>query len=220
MDLNYPDDLAEVLRVMGHRARARRKALGLSQTTLADQSWTAQTIISRIELGKVNLRMSGLLRLAYALDIDPAALIPQGERGAPSPRQLPSVGRPGITMLTADFTNARELILVPIGANIRVQREAYGWSVADLAGELETVKRMVVLYEQGRRDISLGTLFRIAEVMWLDRTELLPSLTIGPGLIAVGRRTSSGSTPPQRMRRLAPLGRYVPVRKVRRARRP
>lgn len=210
MDLNYPDDLADVLRVMGRRVRARRKELGLSQTALADESWTAQTIISRIELGKVNLRMSGLLRLAYALDIDPAGLIPRGERGAPSPRRLPAVGRPGVTMLTADFTKARELILVPIGANIRAQREAYGWSVADLASELETEKRMVVLYEQGRRDVSLGTLFRVADVMWLDRTELLPSLGTGPGLVAVGRLTSAVTASPRRLRRLAPVGRYVP----------
>lgn len=59
----------------GDRVRARRKELGLSQEGLADRSGIHWTYVGSVERGERNIALVNILRLAAALDINPAVLI-------------------------------------------------------------------------------------------------------------------------------------------------
>lgn len=55
---------------LGHRVRARRSELKLSQMALADRIG-----LHSVERGERNLSLSSLLRLAEGLEVDPAVLV-------------------------------------------------------------------------------------------------------------------------------------------------
>jgi transcriptional regulator with XRE-family HTH domain len=63
----------------GIRVRAARHAKGESLETLAAGSALHWTFVSRVERGQGNVTLRSLLRLAGALDVDPATLV-QGLR--------------------------------------------------------------------------------------------------------------------------------------------
>jgi transcriptional regulator with XRE-family HTH domain len=60
---------------LGRRIRSRRIELGLSQMALAFKVGLDATYISDVERGTRNLGVENLLRLAEALDLDPACLV-------------------------------------------------------------------------------------------------------------------------------------------------
>jgi transcriptional regulator with XRE-family HTH domain len=60
---------------MGTRVRDRRLELGLSQERLALAAGLHPTYVSSVEGGQRNISTLNLLRLASALDLDPADLI-------------------------------------------------------------------------------------------------------------------------------------------------
>jgi transcriptional regulator with XRE-family HTH domain len=70
MPSNHP-----TLREFGRRVRARRHELGLSQEELADRADLHRTYISSLEQGRRNVAVRNLVRLAEALDFDPAELV-------------------------------------------------------------------------------------------------------------------------------------------------
>ena len=55
--------------------RERRHELGLSQEELADRADLHRTYISSLEQGRRNVAVRNLVRLAEALDFDPAELV-------------------------------------------------------------------------------------------------------------------------------------------------
>ena len=55
----------------------RRKALGLSQTTLADRLGRIQTFVSKYERGERRLDIIEFLDIANALNLDPGRIIRQ-----------------------------------------------------------------------------------------------------------------------------------------------
>lgn len=59
----------------GARMRARRKQLGLSQEALADRCELHWTYIGQIERGRRNIGLLNLLRIAGALEMNPADLV-------------------------------------------------------------------------------------------------------------------------------------------------
>lgn len=63
------------LRVFGQRVRARRSELGLSQEELASRADLHRTYISSLEQGRRNVAIHNIVRLAEALEVDPAALV-------------------------------------------------------------------------------------------------------------------------------------------------
>jgi transcriptional regulator with XRE-family HTH domain len=75
--------LSEATAEFGRRVRARRTELGLSQEALADIAQLHWTFVGQVERGRRNLTLHNILKLAAALQIDPAELI----RGVPAPRQ-------------------------------------------------------------------------------------------------------------------------------------
>ena len=74
----HAQDIAE-------RLQAARKAKGLSQRELSALAGLPQAQISRIEAGTVDLRLSSLMALAHALDLE-LALIPR--KAVPAVRSL------------------------------------------------------------------------------------------------------------------------------------
>jgi transcriptional regulator with XRE-family HTH domain len=59
----------------GRRVRERRHALGLSQLAFADVVGLHFTYISDVELGRRNVTLETILRLAAALEVDAAELV-------------------------------------------------------------------------------------------------------------------------------------------------
>ena len=70
-----PAPLSDALAEFGARVRARRNELGLSQEALADESGLHWTFVGQVERGQRNLSLHNLLKLAAALEIDPAGLV-------------------------------------------------------------------------------------------------------------------------------------------------
>jgi transcriptional regulator with XRE-family HTH domain len=70
MPSNFPE-LVE----FGRRVRDRRAELGLSQEELAERADLHRTYISSLEQGRRNVAVHNVVRLARALDVDPADLV-------------------------------------------------------------------------------------------------------------------------------------------------
>ena len=65
----------EVLKTFGARVRLRRNELGFSQEELGGISGLHRTYIGSLERGERNLSLVNVIRLAAALNIDPAELV-------------------------------------------------------------------------------------------------------------------------------------------------
>jgi transcriptional regulator with XRE-family HTH domain len=65
------------MRLIGERVRQRRLALGLSQEALAAAAGLHRTQINLIEHNRRKIRIETLLRIALALEIEPADLLPR-----------------------------------------------------------------------------------------------------------------------------------------------
>lgn len=65
----------DATKAFGSRVRERREALGWSQERLAEESGHHWTYIGSVERGERNLSLKNILRLAQALDVDPATLV-------------------------------------------------------------------------------------------------------------------------------------------------
>ena len=74
--------------------RAAREAAGLSQRELAQRAGVPQPHISKIESGAVDLRLSSLVAIANALDLE-LMLIPR--KAAPAVRSITKMSDPGGT---------------------------------------------------------------------------------------------------------------------------
>jgi transcriptional regulator with XRE-family HTH domain len=70
-----PVPRSDALQVFGARVRDRRQQLGLSQEALGDVSGLHWTFVGQVERGRRNLSFHNLLRLAQALQVDPADLV-------------------------------------------------------------------------------------------------------------------------------------------------
>ncbi len=63
------------LRDLGERIRQRRTEFGLSQEELAGRSSLHRNYIGGIERGERNISLVNILKIAKALEIDPAELV-------------------------------------------------------------------------------------------------------------------------------------------------
>ena len=70
-----PAALSEATAEFGRRVRARRNQLGLSQEALADIARLHWTFVGQVERGRRNLTLHNILKLAAALELDPAELV-------------------------------------------------------------------------------------------------------------------------------------------------
>ncbi len=61
--------------LFGRRVRERRHALGLTQQELADRAGLHRSYIGQIELGKRNVTLKSVAKIARALQVDIASLL-------------------------------------------------------------------------------------------------------------------------------------------------
>jgi transcriptional regulator with XRE-family HTH domain len=67
--------LTPVTAKLGARARARRRELGLTQENLAERATLHWTFVGQVERGQRNITLHNIVRLADALEVNPAVLI-------------------------------------------------------------------------------------------------------------------------------------------------
>ena len=79
-NMNDPD-----LVLFGKRVRMLREQKGLSQESLADLSGMHRTYIGSLERGTRNVSLRNILRIARALGVPPAAILPD-ENGSKEAR--------------------------------------------------------------------------------------------------------------------------------------
>lgn len=66
---------SEAARVVGERVRMRRQALQINQERLARRASIHATNLGKIERGRANPSLHTLLRIAGALEMEPAELL-------------------------------------------------------------------------------------------------------------------------------------------------
>ena len=68
-------------RILAKNVRSLRKARGMNQEELADAAYLTQSQVSKIEAGRLNVRLDILQRLGSALGARPAELLDDSRRG-------------------------------------------------------------------------------------------------------------------------------------------
>ncbi|GIT79905.1 hypothetical protein LLS1_15740 [Leifsonia sp. LS1] len=96
-----PTPRSHAARLFGERVRAVRLALGMSQEEIADLAEMHVTNYGRVERGEANSELHTIVRLATALDTDPAELL----AGLYGEGMLPDRDR---AFSVADFIAARK----------------------------------------------------------------------------------------------------------------
>jgi transcriptional regulator with XRE-family HTH domain len=90
----YEPRVKTVLGYVGANVRRLRTARGMIQQELADAAGVHLRFVQRIELGRTNLGVEVLVKMADALGVDPRALLkpaklPEVKRGRP-PKKKPA----------------------------------------------------------------------------------------------------------------------------------
>ncbi len=70
--------LSDVLVTFGMKLRAAREKAGVSQEKLAELSGLHRTYVSSVERGRCNISLQNIERLAQALGVTMAELMPDG----------------------------------------------------------------------------------------------------------------------------------------------
>ena len=65
----------KIKRLFGKRVRERRLALGLTQQELADRAGLHRSYIGEIELGRRNVTLKSVAKIAKVLQVDVASLL-------------------------------------------------------------------------------------------------------------------------------------------------
>ena len=180
---SHPHDTP--LQRFGATLRQYRQQRGLSHRALAVRTGIRSSYISEIELGKRNIAVLTLLRLAHALEIPAASLLagldphatlappvvcdlppPRGARDA----AVPSDGTPSLK------PGDQALLLPLLGATIRQYRQQRGLFQAALATMTGLSPSHICQIEQGHRSVSVLNLVSIATALGLAVSSLLAPL--------------------------------------------
>ncbi len=185
------------LQRFGATLRQYRQQQGLSHRALAARTGIRSSYISQIELGKRNIAVLTLVRLARALDI-PAAWLLAGldthaDLAAPAACDaLPSRGgRDAVVTHDAPPSlkpDDQVTLLSLLGATIRQYRQQRGLVQAALATTTSLSHTYITEIEQGHRNLSVLSLVRIADALGLSVASLLAPLE-------TCQRPSAPSTP-------------------------
>ena len=191
---SLPRPQETLLQRFGATLRQYRKQRRLSQPGLAARVGIRYSYISEIELGKRNITVLTLLRLARALDM-PAAWLLAGldtHTDLPVPAAgdaLPSRGGRD-TVVTHDAPlslkpDDQATLLPRLGATLRQYRQQRHLSPRALAARTSLATSYIYAIEQGQRNVSVLSLVRIADALGLSVASLLAPL-----------ETRSRSSPP------------------------
>jgi len=175
------------LQLLGATVRQYREQQRLSQRVLAAKTGIHHTYISEVELGRHNVSVLALLRLAHALKIPTASLLARLDTHATlvpplACDPLHSRGAPD-TVMTHDDTFSPQpgdpAILLPLlGATLRQYRQQRGLFQAALATMTGLSPTYIGEIERGERNISVLSLVRIADALELPVAHLLTPLDI------------------------------------------
>jgi transcriptional regulator with XRE-family HTH domain len=173
------------LQRFGATLRHYRHQQGLTQPVLAARVGIRYSYISEIELGKRNITVLTLLRLARALDIPTAWLLAgldtHADLTAPAACDaLPSSGGRD-AVVTHDtpptLKPADQATLLPLlGATLRRYRQQRGLFQEALATMTNLTPTYIGEIERGKRNLSVLSLLRITDALGLSVTHLLASL--------------------------------------------
>lgn len=72
--------MSDVLERFGKKLREVREGVGISQEKLAEMAGLHRTYVSSVERGKRNISLLNIERLASALEVPMAELMPDGKR--------------------------------------------------------------------------------------------------------------------------------------------
>jgi transcriptional regulator with XRE-family HTH domain len=176
---------ATPLQRFGATLRQYRQQRGLSHRALTARTGIRSSYISQIELGKRNISVLALLRLAHALDIPPDwLLVPIDPHATLAPpitsARLPSRGtqEPGVTHAeTSSLQSGDPATLLPLlGVTIRQYRKHQGLTHKTLAARTGLSPTYIGEIELGHRNLSVLSLLRIAEALGLAVAHLLTPL--------------------------------------------
>lgn len=155
-------------RALGEIVRRRRDELGLSQRALAPRAGLSRRHLHDIEHANPSIRFATLFNLAHALDMTATELVEAIEQPREGRRPHPSV-----TSVIDD-----DRLTVFTGRAIRRRRQQLGLSVEQLGAGSRIGGSHVAEIERGRRAPRLLTLFRLADALDMDATELVQRIEI------------------------------------------
>jgi len=175
------------LQRFGATLRQYRKQRRLSQQALAARTGIWNRYLSQIELGRHNVSVLALVRLAHALEIPAARLLAQLDTHAtlapPTPCDpLTSRETRGAAVTHDDTPSLKpsdpDMLLHMLGATIRQYRQQLGLSQPALAARTGLNPTYIGQIEQGQRNLSVLSLLRIADALGLSVAHLLAPLEI------------------------------------------
>ncbi len=173
------------LQRFGAILRQYRKQRELSHRALAASMGIRSSYISEIELGKRNIAVLTLLRLAHALAIPAASLLagldPHATLAPPVVYDLPPPRGARDAAVPSNDTPAlkpgdQALLLPLLGATIRQYRQQRGLFQAALATMTGLSPSHICQIEQGHRSVSVLNLVSIATALGLSVASLLAPL--------------------------------------------
>jgi len=176
---------ATPLQRLGMILRQYRKQRRVSQPVLAARTGIRCSYISQIELGKRNIAVLTLLRLARALDISAASLLALLDTSIPLAPPivsdpLPPRGTRDPAVPHADtfsLQSGDSVTLLPLlGATIRQYRKQQRLTHKTLAARTGLSPTYIGEIELGHRNLSVLSLVRIADALGLSVAHLLASL--------------------------------------------
>jgi len=173
------------LQRFGATLRQYQQQRRLSHKALAARTGIRPSYIIEIELGKRNIAVLALLRLARALDI-PAAWLLAGldtRTTVPPPMRyepLPSRGMQD-TPVIHDTTPSlppddKATLLALLGTTLRQYRQQLGLTHQGLAARTGLTPTYIGEIERGQRNLSILSLIRIADALELSTAHLLAPL--------------------------------------------
>ncbi len=175
------------LQRFGATLRQYRQQQGLSHRALAARTGIRSSYISQIELGKRNIAVLTLVRLARALHIPAAWLVTPLDTRAPLP--LPLASDPlysrgsrdrGVTPAERSSSQQGDAttLLRLLGATLRRYRQQLGLTHKALAAKTGLDKSYIGEIERGERNLSVLSVVCIADALGLSVSQLLTSLDI------------------------------------------
>jgi transcriptional regulator with XRE-family HTH domain len=154
-------EIDEQVRAFGESMRAARLSAGLSQVALSQATQLDRAAISFLERAERAPDLSTLVRVARALDTEPAELLIgiglAGPRVLEQSTAMESPKEPGLRF----------------GANLRAARKEAGLSQEALAYEAEVDRAAISVYERGGREPNLRTVLKLARALHLSPVALL-----------------------------------------------
>jgi transcriptional regulator with XRE-family HTH domain len=170
------------LQLLGTTIRQYRQAQGLSQLVLAARMGLHDSYLSKIELGRHNITVLTLFRLAHALDVPASSLLAPLDTNTSfaSPLICESVdsGETLDAVMTHDIASSPQpsdpvVLLQVLGETIHHYRRQQGLSQRALATRTGLSATYITEIEQGHRNLSILNLVRLAESLNIPISSLL-----------------------------------------------